>query len=72
MAHASAILHTTQTSTDFGAWRWSSTNILNRISRYFALKAAERDLHTPDDRLLTDIGIIRGAIHARVWAPSVD
>jgi len=37
------------------------------IGRYFNLSRAERELAELDDRLLADIGLRRGEIHAVVW-----
>ena len=37
------------------------------IGRYFNLSRAERELAELDDRLLADIGVRRGEIHAVVW-----
>ena len=43
------------------------TKVWNSIVRYFELVSAERQLEKLDDRLLADIGLERGDIHARVW-----
>ena len=44
-----------------------ASRIGQSIARYLNLSRAERELAELDDRLLADIGLRRGEIHAVVW-----
>jgi uncharacterized protein YjiS (DUF1127 family) len=41
--------------------------LMVRMKTFVAGKRAVRQLHQLDDRLLADIGVRRGDIHASVW-----
>lgn len=44
-----------------------SYGVMGRVKTYLARSRAERQLHQLDDRMLADIGIVRGEISTRVW-----
>ena len=41
--------------------------VMGKMKSFLARSRAERQLHQLDDRMLADIGIVRGEINARVW-----
>ncbi len=41
--------------------------VLKRVKVFLSRTAAERQLHSLDDRMLADIGLRRGDIHHSVW-----
>jgi uncharacterized protein YjiS (DUF1127 family) len=41
--------------------------VMGRVKTFLSRSRAERQLHQLDDRLLADIGIVRGEISTRVW-----
>ena len=53
---------TTQ-STGFKA----NPGLMGKMKSFISRSRAERQLHKLDDRLLADIGIVRGEITSRVW-----
>lgn len=45
----------------------TAPGLMGRMKSFLARSRAERQLHQLDDRLLADIGIVRGEISTRVW-----
>jgi uncharacterized protein YjiS (DUF1127 family) len=41
--------------------------LMGKVKGFLSRSRAERQLHQLDDRLLADIGVVRGDISARVW-----
>jgi uncharacterized protein YjiS (DUF1127 family) len=44
-----------------------NSGVMGRVKTFLSRSRAERQLHQLDDRLLADIGIVRGEISSRVW-----
>lgn len=44
-----------------------SNGVMGRVKAYLSRSRAERKLHQLDDRMLADIGVMRGEISTRVW-----
>ncbi len=44
-----------------------NAGVMGRVKTYLSRSRAERQLHQLDDRLLADIGVMRGEISTRVW-----
>jgi uncharacterized protein YjiS (DUF1127 family) len=44
-----------------------NAGVMGRVKTFLSRSRAERQLHQLDDRLLADIGIVRGEISTRVW-----
>ena len=44
-----------------------NAGVMVRVKTFLSRSRAERQLHQLDDRLLADIGIVRGEISNRVW-----
>jgi uncharacterized protein YjiS (DUF1127 family) len=47
--------------------RNTTPGLMGKMKNFLARSRAERQLHQLDDRLLADIGIVRGDISTRVW-----
>jgi uncharacterized protein YjiS (DUF1127 family) len=45
----------------------AQNGLMGKMKSFIARSRAERQLHQLDDRLLADIGIVRGEITNRVW-----
>jgi uncharacterized protein YjiS (DUF1127 family) len=45
----------------------AQAGLMGKMKSFIARSRAERQLHQLDDRLLADIGIVRGEIGTRVW-----
>jgi uncharacterized protein YjiS (DUF1127 family) len=45
----------------------ANTGLMGRVKTFIARTRAERQLHQLDDRMLADIGVVRGEISSRVW-----
>ncbi len=45
----------------------SHNGLMGKVKGFLSRSRAERQLHQLDDRLLSDIGVTRGEITARVW-----
>ncbi len=45
----------------------SHSGLMGKVKGYLTRSRAVRQLHQLDDRLLSDIGVTRGEITARVW-----
>jgi uncharacterized protein YjiS (DUF1127 family) len=41
--------------------------LMGKMKNFISRSRAERQLHQLDDRLLSDIGIVRGEITTQVW-----
>lgn len=59
----------TMIATDRETMRVSGTHngLMGKVKGFLVRSRAERQLHQLDDRLLSDIGVTRGEITARVW-----
>ncbi len=44
-----------------------SNSLMGRVKSFLSYSRAERQLKQLDDRMLSDIGVTRGEISARVW-----
>jgi uncharacterized protein YjiS (DUF1127 family) len=44
-----------------------SNGVMGRVKSFLSRSRAERQLHQLDDRMLADIGVMRGEISTRVW-----
>lgn len=44
-----------------------NVGLMGKMKYFISRSRAERKLHQLDDRMLADIGIVRGEISSRVW-----
>jgi uncharacterized protein YjiS (DUF1127 family) len=47
--------------------RNTTPGLMGKMKSFIARSRAERQLHQLDDRMLADIGVVRGEISTRVW-----
>lgn len=45
----------------------TTNGVMGRVKSFLSRSRAERQLKQLDDRMLSDIGVTRGEISARVW-----